>query len=291
MESFPLTPVLAAAGVAAGICKGFFGYSEGKRRRIPIGMVIFLLLAAQLGANVVVGYFTMKRFWKCGVLARITFFTASIAGVILWILEATITFAYLNKKPRDEYKRGLTVHSLLLTLKLLAATVAVGFPAAVAVIRSELFQPLEECSRTLIVDSIVSLLFSFLAVFAFVLVLLVRFLEHTGAYRCGIDHLEGLSIVGLLTSSCIFPVGVAMIAWPHYDRQLMVHGLIVLVPPVLTSAVTFMKFVFLPDFDIGIANQQESEEVRPLDEKQPLTIPETKEEPGNDTKPTEEGVL
>ena len=240
MGSSPWTALLAGVEVVAGLSKGFFGYSEDRHRRNQIRVVVWILLTIESGANIAVGVFSIRRFWKCGGLTRTSF--TFVGDLVLFVYEAFYTFEYLNTKqaPVSEFKSGLiSIETICLSLKEMIAPVLMGMPFGIAAIRSYLKQPLKECSSSSQVDSIVILcssvllcgLISCLVVGYYARVFDIFDLEGALAFFSGL----------FLFTIFVLPVSLGIWAAAQPERQVLVHGLLLIVPPILTWMVVFVK--------------------------------------------------
>ena len=133
-------------------------------------------------------------------------------------------------------------------LKSTIAAVVLATPFAVASIRSLLKQPLAECSSSSRADSVVVLSSSCVLVIMGLTYLLTFFHGNFFISRMNGFILNLVFFCGwaFFVYCHILPVVLGIWASVEPERQVLVHSLLIIVPPIFTSAVVFMRYKVFP---------------------------------------------
>ena len=239
MTAFPWTQVLILVELLAGLSKSFIGYSENLRREKISTRLLATLLVIELLANLAVGYLTSRRFWKCGIWTQNSFLMALVADILLWYWEGACTYFIITTSVRSDFKRGISMDSFWLTLKSSIVAVVIATPFGIAALRSLLKQPLAKCSSSSRVASIAILSCS-------IVLLILSYILFEEGHVCDL-------FIWILPIYCsLLSIGLGTWAAVEPERQVLVHGLLVLVPPIFTFLVVFTKSLILPGNPLSI---------------------------------------
>lgn len=230
MSSNPtLTVTLVVTEITAGLSKSLFPHAEDPGKARIYKAIISFLLLIELAANITIGIWTLIRFAKCGPLTIVAFAFAMIADVSMWLAEAWIAFSVLEMQIPRGFMRGFISHpASWVSFFVLLITV---LPFGAGAIRSFFLQPLRECSK--IAGTEAGFVLGFSCICIFNILGWVLFGRKTVLLAC--------SLMSVLTFTTV--LGIWTSAQP--ERQIIVHGLLVIVPPTVTLLLNWAKLTFL----------------------------------------------
>lgn len=232
---------LAVGEVVAGLVKSAI---HGPKERHEHWRFRFLgamvLLAVELGCNVAVGVFTIRRFESSGTITKAAFGTLLAADVMLWVMEAGLTIVIISSRYRD----GTLLQFCRRTLLYGACIAPVVIPFIVGAIRSLLIG-FPDCSESQRTESIVMIVVGVL------FMSIVLFRPHKTSVYIRLPY--AIFVVSVVC----FSLGLWTAIRP--ERQIIISGLLVVLPPMATLLIGYAKEDTIDDLEIEAPRSARSE--------------------------------